>query len=163
MSKKIEMNKLHEIELEKSFELIQTSQNLRMQVSIFFATVNLGTLSFGVSQGKVIFFLFAALLFWVMIIIDYAIRGLLTHAYYRITLIRKYYLEKDQTFSSHALSRLASEVNRIVNITNKDEQIKALKSLPFKNLYGFWLPIIASLVEIAFGIYLWRVLGWSII
>ena len=162
--KEIEMNRFHEIELEKSYALIQTLENLRIQVGIFFATVNLGTLSFGVSQEKVIFFFFAALLFWIMVFIDNANRGMLTHAYYRVTYLHKIYVKGDVTFSPHTNSRLANEVMKITNMKNGSDQLKALKRLPLRirNLYGFWFPIIASLIEIAVGLFLWNDLGWSL-
>lgn len=162
--KEIEMNRFHEIELEKSYDLIQTLENLRIQVGVFFATANLGTLSFGVSQEKAAFFLFAALLFWIMVIIDNAIRGMLTHAYYRVTYIHELYVKDDVTFSPHTNSRLAGEVMKIMNIKNESERLKTLKSLPvsIRNLYGFWLPIAVSLIEIAVGLFLWIGLAWSI-
>jgi hypothetical protein len=163
--KEIEMSRFHEIELEKSYGLIQTLENLRIQVGIFFATVNLSTLSFGVSQEKAIFFFFAALLFWVMVVIDLAIRGMLTHAYYRVTYLHKLYVKGDITFSPHTNSRLAGEVVKITNMKDSNEQLNALKHLPsrVRNLYGFWLPIIASFVEIVAGLLLWNQLGWSLI
>ena len=166
MSKEeIAMNRFHEIELEKSYDLILTIETLRIQVGIFFATVNLAVLSYGVSQEKVVFFLFAALLFWAMTIIDNASRSMLTHYYYRIAHLHKQYVKGDITFSPNTYSRLASEVIKIANMKNSSERLNALKFLPLrvKNLYGFWLPIIASVIEIAIGLYLWKGLGWLLI
>lgn len=165
MDKKIEMNKFHEIELEKSFDLIQTIQSLRIQVSIFFATVNLGALSLGVSQKRAIFFLFAALLFGVMLVVDLTIRSFLAHAYYRVLHIHSLYAKGDNTFLPYTTSRLAREVRGILKIRNETERIKVLKSLPMKvkNLIGFWFPVIASLIEIGVGLYLWLGVSWQLI
>lgn len=165
MPKEVLMKRFHEIELEKSFDLIQTSQNIRIQVSIFFATVNLGALSFGVSQEKAVFFVFAAILFWVMIIIDNAIRAMLAHAYYRVIHIHKLYVKDDVSFSPHINSRLAAAIMNIATMKNDDEQLKAVQTsiIRVRNTYGFWLPLIASIIEIASGLFLWKVLGWSLI
>ena len=135
MTKDGAMKKFHEIELEKSFDLIQTSQNLRIQVSIFFATVNLGTLSFGVSQSKSVFFLFAASLFWIMIIIDNAISSMLAHAYYRVIYLHKLYVEGDLAFSPNIHSRLAERIAKAINMEDGGRQLqtaKAFKTIPYK-------------------------------
>jgi len=165
MNKKIEMNKFHEIELEKSFDLIQTSQNLRIQVGIFFATANLGALSIGVSQEKAVFFVFAAILFWVMMIIDGAIRSMIVHAYYRVIHIHKLYVKGDGTFSPYIYGRLASAVMEISNIKDESEQLRVIRTSLFRirNRYGFWLPILISVLEIAAGLFLWMALGWTLI
>lgn len=159
------MNRFHEIELEKAYDLILTIENMRIQVGIFFATVNLGVLSYGVSQTKVVFFLFAALLFWAMTIIDDAARRMLTHYYYRVAHLHRRYVKGDNTFSPNTYSGLANEVKSIAGLRTDSERLAALKYLPLRkrNLYGFWLPIIASIIEIVAGLYLWKVLGWVII
>jgi hypothetical protein len=159
------MNRFHEIELEKAYDLILTIENMRIQVGIFFATVNLGVLSYGVVQAKVMFFLFAALLFWAMIVIDDAARKMLTHYYYRVAHLHKKYVRGDNTFSPNTFSRLANEIKTIASMKTDSERLVALKYLPLKrrNLYGFWLPVMASMIELAAGLYLWKVLGWTII
>jgi len=165
MKKKNEMSKFHEIELEKLYESIQTTQNLRIQVSIFFGTVNLGALSFGVSQQKVIFFMFAAILFWSMAIIDNALRQSVAHAYYRIIYIHKTYVVGDSSFTPHAFSGLAARIMHSIKTNRGNNLVNALHRAPShaNNFYGFWLPIVASIFEIALGIFLWLKLGWLLI
>jgi hypothetical protein len=166
MKKEVVMGKFHEIELQKSFDLIQTCQNLRIQVSTFFATVNLGVLSFGVSQSKAVVFFFAAVLFWIMIAIDNSIGAMLAHAYYRVIYLHKIYVSGDITFSPHIHSNLAREIATAVKNTKSDNEllqnVKKMKNSFYKARLGFWLPVIASLAEIAIGLYLWIGLGWSL-
>ncbi len=166
MAKKItEMNKFHEIELEKLFDWTQALASLRVQVGIFFATANVGALSLGVSQAKADFFLFAALLFWALMLVDIGIRFVLAHTYYRIFCLHKLYVNGDTTFSPLTYSRLATKVAKVVNMENITDQKKALWILPLKNLnfYGFWLPLLASVIEIAFGLFLWIELKWPLV
>jgi hypothetical protein len=79
--------------------------------------------------------------------------------------LHKLYVKGDINFSLHINSRLADEALKIANMKKSEEQPKALKFLPLRvgYLYGFLITIIASIIEIAMGLFLWKVLGWSII
>jgi hypothetical protein len=48
---------------------------------------------------------------------------------------------------------------------NNEEQVKALRGIALRRLnpQGFWLPMLASLLEIAIGLFLWVTLKWSLI
>jgi len=159
------MNRFHEIEVEKLHETILSTENFRLQSGIFFATVNLGVLSFAVSQQKAALFFFAAVLFWVMIPIDFSARKGLTSYYYRILYLHKKYVRNDKDYSPNRLSKLAQEVQKILNLPNDQDKNLKLISIPWRvrNLFGFWLPISASLVEIVVGVVLWQVLRWHLV
>lgn len=159
------MNKFHEIEIAKLYETVLSIENFRLQSGIFFATINLGVLSFAATQEKSVFFFFGAILFWIMIPIDYSGRKGLTACYYRIAYLHKKYVKNDKEFSPKRFSVVAQETQRVLNLPEGHDKNATLRSIPWRtrNLLGFWLPIGASLIEIILGILLWQFMGWSLI
>jgi hypothetical protein len=157
------MNKFHEIEIGKLYEKILSVENLRIQIGTFFATINLGVLSIAISQEKAILLFFAAILFWIMIPIDLSAARILTDCYYRVTYLHKKYVKNDVDYSPSRFSKVAKEASRILALPKDQDKTAMLRSIPWKlkNLFGFWFPLGASLVQIAAGIILWKIFGWA--
>lgn len=159
------MNKFHEIEIEKLYDTILTTENLRIQIGIFFATINLGALGIAVTQEKAIIFFFAAALLLIMVPLDLTARKTLASAYYRVASLHKKYTKNDSDYSPNRFSRLTQETLRILNLPKDHDKFSELKSSPLriKTRYGFWLPIVGSVMEICLGLSLWLLIGWPLI
>jgi len=69
-AKSSELDRFHEIEIEKVFEAMVNVQNLRLQAGIFFATANLGGLSYAFSTSKAGIIFFTSLLIIAHVLID---------------------------------------------------------------------------------------------
>jgi hypothetical protein len=158
------MNKFHEIEIEKLFEMILSIENFRLQAGIFLATSNLGVLGYAVTQEKIILFFFGAILFLLLIPLDiYGRRGLVG-CYYRLSILHRKYVRSEKDYLPNMFSATAQEVKRILALSDDKDKMRRLRSAPWRvnNLLGFWLPVIASIIEIVTGTILWKIMGWSL-
>jgi uncharacterized membrane protein len=81
---KQELSKFHEIELEELYKALHSTKNLQLQMTSFFGTANLAVLSLAFSSQKSGLFLFAALLIWMVVILNSRSRRSVVTYHYRI-------------------------------------------------------------------------------
>ena len=158
------MNKFHEIEIQKLYDVLLTTENLRIQLGIFFATISLGALGIAITQEKSIIFFFSAIFLLIMVPVDLKARRTLASTYYRVAYLHKKYVKNDNDYSPK-ISKLAQEALRILDLPKNQDKTAELRSISVRVIspLGFWLPISVSLVEIIIGILLWQLMGWSLI
>ena len=55
-------------------------------------------------------------------------------------------------------------VRKLLQTNDKEKQIQGLRKIPLSNqsISAFWLPVLASIIEIIIGIVFWRFFSWNI-
>lgn len=162
------LDRFHEIELEKLIEGIIALHQLRMQSAVFFGTVNLAALGIALSAEKALVLFFAGLLLWMLMAVDMVTRASVAAYYYRALQLQKRFAPDDDGFLTMLPGSSVTYARDIAERSHQDGQTLVLGYLPLRSLrvqsrLGFWLPLVASLLEIAAGLFFWLVLGWSVI
>jgi hypothetical protein len=164
--KKLPLDKIHEIEVEKVFEAMITIQNLRIQSGIFFGTVNLGALGIAFTTQKAGLIVLASLLLWAFIWIDFRGRAALAAMYYRALQLKNKYAPEDDDSFLNILNTGSMELRlrEIEKIPDRAKRIKSVRQYPMRHggYSGFWIPLLASLIEIFSGLILWSIFKWSL-
>jgi hypothetical protein len=164
--KSSELDRFHEIEIEKVFEAMVNIQSLRLQSGIFFATANLGGLSFAFSTAKAGIIFFASLLIVAFVLIDSRARISFAAMRYRGLQLQERFAPGDpETFLNLFAGGFSDEQLRKIRALNSGAaRNEALKSLPFRSrgVTSFWFPLLAFLAEVAVGITTLLVLNWSL-
>jgi hypothetical protein len=152
--------------VQEVFKAMMAIQNFRIQSGIFFGTVNVGALGVALSTQKAGLFFFAAVLMWAFMWIDIRGRSALAGFYYRgIQLLQQFAPEDNDSFLNIILVGIMdSPIRKIAKLPEREKRLRALRMLPLKSpvVSGFWLPLIASLVEIAAALIAWLVLHWTL-
>jgi hypothetical protein len=159
-----DLDKFHEIELEKLYESITSIKNLRLQMASFFGTANLTAMSLAFTSQKAGLIFFAVVLIWAFAILDSRSRMSVITCYFRILQMSLKYSTDDSFYLNvHPGSEL-NYVRTLLNSNNQEKQIKGLTKIPLRNqsISAFWLPLLASIIEIAIGLAFWRIFGWKI-
>jgi len=161
------LDKFHEIEMGKVFDAILSIQNQRIQFGTFFGTANLAVLSIAFSTQKAGLLFFGSALFWILAVIDIIRRRERVMLYFRGLQLQEQFAPNDSDTYLTLLSskRLESSIRQVASISDREQRTKALLSLPFRkpsSFGGFWLPVGASLIEIAAGLVLWLIFSWSL-
>jgi hypothetical protein len=162
------LDRFHEIELERLMEGIIALHHLRMQAGVFFGTVNLGALAVAVTTQKAMVLFFAGVLLWMLIAVDMVSRISVAAYYYRCLKLQERFAPGDDGFLTMLPGSSVTYARDIANLSDLDGQTLVLGYLPLRSLrvqsnLGFWLPLAASLLEIAAGLVFWLVLGWPLI
>lgn len=162
------LDRFHEIELERLIEGIITLHHLRMQVGVFFGTVNLAALGVALTTQKALVVFFAGILLWMLIAADMVARASVAAYYYRALKLQERFAPNDDGFLTMLPGSSVTYARDIAKISDLDGQHLVLGYLPLRSLrvqsnLGFWLPLAASLLEIAAGVVFWLALGWSLI
>lgn len=161
----IEVDKFHEIEIEKVFDAMLSTFNLRVQLGTFFATVNLAALSFAFSTQKSGIIIFSGLLLWVFIILDFVGVSALIRLEYRGMQLTELYSPKDIDNLYTVLNiRYIERIKNVFAIPDGEKRKKELSVLPYKMLpiFGFWFPLLISLLEIIAGFLFWHFFKWPL-
>jgi hypothetical protein len=162
-NKKVELDKFHEIEIQKIFDGTLALQNLRLQASTLFGTANIAALGVAINSQKAGIFLFAAVLLWAAMFIDVVIMSFLARFYYRGFILQEKFAPKSEsTFLLIFAGERENQIREIAKITDERKRIKAIRWLNRATIAGFWLPLAASLVELTAGLILWLYVRWSI-
>ncbi|MBV6506728.1 MAG: hypothetical protein ILNGONEN_02310 [Syntrophorhabdaceae bacterium] len=94
-----EIDRFSEIEIQKVFDALLSTQNLRVQIGTFFGSASLTTLGIAFSVQKSGLVIIAALFFWISILMDFITRGTLLSYYYRaLVLQKKFSPDKSESF-----------------------------------------------------------------
>jgi hypothetical protein len=161
-----EFDKFHQIEVEKVFDAILSIQNSRIQLGTFFGTVNLTALSAAFSIQKAGIFFFAAALLWLFMILDNAGLAALLGFYSRSLQLKDRFApnDNDNFLNIILLGLYRKHILRIRSIDEREKRMRAFRTLPIKvpSVYGFWIPLLASLIEVAIGLITWLVFGWEV-
>lgn len=161
-----EIDRFSEIEIQKVFDALLSTQNLRVQIGTFFGSASLTTLGIAFSVQKSGLVIIAALFFWISILMDFITRGTLLSYYYRaLVLQKKFSPDKSESFLGIFLSPKTEEnIHQIIAIPEQNKRLRALRRLPFHSpgTNGFWIPLTVSFIEIGLGIILWRIFGWNL-
>ncbi len=159
------LDRFHEIEIEKVLDGIVATQNLRIQIASFFGTANLALLSIAFSTQKAMLLLFAGALIWVFLVIDMRTRRALAVYYYRSLQLQARFAPNDNdVYVSVLPDPMASWVRELSRVPQKELQINKLLSPPLRaqSVSAFWLPLIASIVEVGIGLTLWLGFSWPV-
>ena len=159
-----EIHRFHEIEWDKLFVGLATIQTNRANVAIFFATMNLGVMSFSISLKIGLISIFAGIWLWLFIFLDAIQRGYLVAAYYRIIKLRKLYGLKNRIeyMEANYLNALTNKrLEEIMEMEDVNDRVKALRLFRIRSrtYLSFYIPLAASITEIAIGIWLWSTKG----
>lgn len=166
-----ELDKFHEIELEKVFDALLSIHNYRVQVGIFFGTVNLAALGVALTSQKSLVLIFAGVLLWILIVLDFGSALSLSGYYYRAIELQDRFAPDDEDFlkmfsgTAFLWARESAEISegeRHISIAGHHLPV-SLRSLRTQSVAGFWLPLAASFVEIAAGFVTWLVFSWSFV
>lgn len=164
-NKKQEIDQFHEIEMQKIFDGTLALHNLRLQASTLFGTANIATLGIMINSQKAGMLLFAAALLWAAMFVDLVIMSFLARFYYRgFVLQEKFSPNTRSTFLLIFAGQREDQIREIAKISDERKRIKAIRWLNIKTptISGFWLPLLASIVEITIGLILWLYVGWSL-
>ncbi len=158
------LNKFHEIELEQLYEAILSTKNLRLQLASFFGTANLAVMSLAFTSQKAGLFLFAALLIWIAVLLDSRSRRSVVTYYFRILQMSHEYSNDDGFYFNFIPSTSLDYVHKLLRYDDKEKQIEGLRKIPLRSqsVSAFWLPILASIIEVIIGVIFWQILGWNI-
>ena len=156
------INKFYEIELQQVFDAVLSLQNLRVKLGTFFGTINLAAFSIAISTQKSGTLFIAAVCIWVFILLDYGVRRTLIGCCLRgFQLAKKFCLDEEDDNYFHIFMLFmrrdrASKLKEIEKITDKDKLINALRKMPKRSpsIIGFWIPLVASLLEILIALLL---------
>jgi hypothetical protein len=166
-SSNIELDKFHEIEIQQVFEAIVNVQNSRIQTGIFFGTLNLGAIGIAFTLQKAGIILLSSLLLIGFIVVDIRGRSALAGLYYRALQLQKLFApnEPDTFLSIIMLGFLDKQIKLIEQIQDRNSRLKALRTLPIRSpgLVSFWLPLLAFIIEVILGFYLWYSNIWAVI
>jgi hypothetical protein len=165
-SSEIGLNRFYEIEFEKLFDGIVSWQTLRMQMGTFFGTVNLAALSIAFTTQRSGLVIFAAVLLWLFCIIDMSTVNSLNRLYVRSTQLQDRFAPgEDNTFLTVIPSnRRRRQVRLVLNTPPGDKRDRMISHMGLRmpNIVGFWLPLVASLIEIGAALTLSAVFQWSV-
>jgi len=159
-----ELTKFHEIELEKIYEAILSTKNMRLQMASFFGTANLAALSLAFSTRRASLFIFSAFLIWSFVILDGRSRRSVIAYYYRMLKMGQNYSTDDGFYFNFTPGSELDYVRKLMNKKTEEDQIEGLRKIPLRNqsVSAFWFPLLASIVEIVIGIIFWIFLGWQL-
>ena len=162
-----ELDRYHEIEIEKLFDAAISFHQIRIQIGTFFGTVNLATASIAISTQKARLLLIAGIMLWPFIYLDHYGRLALVSLYARSHRLHTRF-SGPASYSPIAPilnPRWVSELDRIIESSDDDNtlqhRIAALHIVRWSRS-GFWMPLIASCIEVISGIVLWKVSNWTL-
>ncbi|MFC2037810.1 hypothetical protein ACFLYD_07595 [Chloroflexota bacterium] len=162
------LDRFHEIELEKTLDAIFGVQSLRVQVAVFFGTVNLAALGVALTTGKAIVVFFAAALLLLFAATDFGARLGIAALLRRVTRLQVRYAPNDTDFLEMFPGTEVKWAQEMATRSGPREANRFLGYTPIPNLahqsvLGFWLPLAASLVEIGVGFTLWIGFNWPLL
>lgn len=163
---------LSNIELLKLIELLNTAQNMRIQLATFFGAGSILILGVGFSEHSVMSFLLGIIVALFFIYADkFILRGL--YGYYiraKRILQSEYPNETDTIFDTFRLfivyrEKKFNELERISQIPIQNERHKKIYHLPSKmpTILGFYVPLLIIVVESCIAYFLYFHLGWDLI
>lgn len=154
-------HKIFDFELEKLVDSLNTTQNLRLQVGIFFGTINLTALGIALQIHTTSLIIIAALTMLLFIFCDIVLIRTIYGFYYRaLTILRdKYEYEEETIFDMFMLflrKEKVTKIHEISKIPSIEERMNKLRRLPFltATIMGFWAPLSLLFFEVGFAIYL---------
>ena len=161
-----EMGKFEEIELQKIFDAMLSILTLRVQIGIFFGTINLGALGLAFTNQKAGLIFLASIPLWSYVIFELTASYTVMRYYARGLELQKQFAPDTQTtyLSASLPYGLKKTVSGILQITAEDKRHKALWDATYKSpiISGFGFPLLASLLEVALGFVFWLGFGWQL-
>lgn len=162
-------HKIFDFELEKLVDSLNTTQNLRLQVGVFFGTINLAALGIALQIHTTSLIIIAALTMLLFIFCDIVLIRTIYGFYYRaIKILRDKYAYKEETIFDMFMLFLRKEkiakIREISNLPSIDDRLNQLRKLPFitATVMGFWAPLLLLFFEVGFAIYLNCFQGWKL-
>ena len=159
------LDKFHEIEVQKVFEAMLAIQNLRVQVGTFFGTANLTALGIAFSTQKAGIVLLSALLLLLFVILDLTARSALIRYYYRALVLQNRFStgEQDTFLDIFLTASTEAKIRQIAKIPKAEDRLKAMRGLLVSKASnpGFWVPLVAFLIEVIIGVILWLAFNWK--
>jgi len=164
------LDKYHEIELQHVFDAMTHTQNLRIQVGVFFGTVDLGAIGIAFSQrSSGLIFLGIGLIIGLLLVDSVARRHLL-YLSYRATQLRERYAYRDsQSFfpQSGWVKYSAADLERILATSDMDRPlaIQRLNHLFLRSMLvgvSFLLPLGAVVAQFILALIMWQVFEWQL-
>jgi len=161
--------KLNEIEIGKLIDSLNSSQNMRIQIAIFFATIYVMGIIGYFSESKAAFLFFSSFIPVFYGTADYFICRNLYGFYYRAQRILKEqnYQEEESIFEIITLSlvnhrKKADFIKEILGIKKEEERYKLINNLPLRrpSILGFWIPLILFLGQLIYSSRLVYCYGW---
>lgn len=160
---------INDLELDKLVDSLNTTQNLRLQVGIFFGTINLTALGVALQIQTTSLIIIAALTMLLFIFCDIVLIRTIYGFYYRaITILRDKYEYEEETIFDMFMLFLRKEklvkIYAISKIHKKEIRMKELRKLPFvtATVMGFWAPVSLLFFEVGCAIYLTIVVHWPL-
>ena len=163
-SNKIEIDRFHEIELEKTLDSIASLQNLRAQIASFLGTVNLSILGIGFSSQQAGLLVIAGLVLFLFIYEDIIARSFLIMYYFKYLQLKEKYAPADEVSDIFFSETMWKKLYKILEIKNRREQTDALRHLSRNHwtLTGFGIPLVGGIFEILLGFSLWQFFDWNL-
>lgn len=155
----------HKLELTQVIERLQSLEDFRIQIGVFFGTATVTALGLAFTLEKAGIFFFATLIAIAFVLTD--MRTRVSHAvyYYRgLQLHERYAPHDNETFLHILPSHLISQVREIAQTVDPEKRLAALKRLPRSSpsVRGFWLPCSVALLEVITGLVLWLGFKWPL-
>jgi len=157
----------HKMEIEEIFARTRALTNLRVQILTFFGTVSLTTLGFALGNQKAGLLFIAAGISMLTVVADSFARRHQGALYYRgLQLERKYTPEGEHalldTYVAVAAGQgFSAKLLALADLRDQETRVRALRHAR-GSIFGFWLPVLITLVEVVVGAFLWLVEGWSL-
>lgn len=160
----VQMNEYYKLELSQVVERINSLENIRLQLGIFFGTANLTVLGTAMYSHKAGVLFVAAAIMLVFLFLDRRFRALHVAYFYRGLQLQKRFATYDEdTFLKTLPGEIATEARRIAKMENLQDRKTKLStfSTPFRSIF-FRLSSLVIIGEVVVGILLWLVFNWDL-
>jgi hypothetical protein len=157
----------HKMKIEEIFARTRALTNMRVQILTFFGTVSLTTLGFALGNQKAGLLFIAAGISMLTVVADSFARRHQGALYYRgLQLERKYTPEGEHALLDTYVAVAAgpgfsARLLAIADLRDQGTRVLALRRTR-SSIFGFWLPLLITLIEIVAGTLLWLIKGWSL-
>jgi hypothetical protein len=154
----------YKLELTQAVERVNSLENTRMQLGIFFGTANVTVLgaAFYLQRAGVLFV--AAMVMLTFALIDKRFRALNIAYFYRALQLQKKLAPKDkETFLQLLPGDIATEAREIYELKNLEDRKDVLLRSRFSSRSIFFrLAISIAVGELVVGFLLWYIFKWAI-
>lgn len=155
----------YKLELTQAVERVNSIENTRIQLGIFFGTANITVLGAAYYLQRAGVFLIAAMIILMFILIDKRLRALNIAYFYRALQLQKKLVPDDaETFLQLLPGDIAIEARKISELKNLESRKNVLLRSHFsrRSVY-FRLGVSIAIGEIVVGFLLWYVFKWALV
>jgi hypothetical protein len=161
-----QIDRFHEIELNNLSEAMLKIHELRIQVFIFFATVDVGALSVAFNTQKASVVFVGGIFLCLGVVFDLVQLGVFIRFLSRALILEAQFspADKDTYLSLFFHTELIEKMRKTIDEPDGGERIKKITSLSRRTLLRstFWLPGTVALAQFALALIMWSSGMWTL-